>query len=136
MKKRLPYILLFLFASALVWFGMMFKQAISHALDASNHGHMYRNFFGALEMYSEQTGEFPSSLEDMLTIETQFGYEGVRWPQDAQLIADLIQPNFDITPNLDNLGSFAPDYKINADWGDVHCEFYWSRIIEHLNADE
>jgi len=29
MKKRLPYILLFLFASALVWFGMMFKQAIS-----------------------------------------------------------------------------------------------------------
>ena len=136
MKKRLIYILLFLIASALVWFGMMFKQAVNHAFDAENRGHMYRNFFGALEMYTAQTGAFPPSLDDMLIIETELGYEGVRWPEDAELIADLIQPNFDITPSSDNLNAFIPDYELKADWGAPHCEFYWALIIENLNQED
>ncbi len=136
MKKRITFSILLVLFIAVVWFVFTIKRTIELGLDASNRGHMYRNFFGALEMYSEQTGEFPTSLEDMLTIETQFGYEGVRWPQDAQSIIAFIQPNFDIIPATDNLEIFAPDYKAKADWGDVHCEFYWSQIIEHLNANQ
>ncbi len=136
MKKRLPYILLFLFASALVWFGMMFRQAISHALDAENRGHTYRNFFVVLDLYSQQTGEFLSSLEDMLAIDTEFGHAGVRWPHDAQSIAALIQPNFEIVPASNNLNAFAPDYEVKADWAAEHCESYCSQIIDRLKSNQ
>lgn len=134
MKQRIAISIALLILVGSVWFVITLRRVANDQLDASNRGHMYRNFFGVLEMYTEQTGEFPASLDDMLTIDAEFGYEGVRWPQDAQGIADLIQPNFDITPNLDNLGTFAPDYKINASWGDAHCEFYWILINEHLET--
>ncbi len=133
-KKRITIAILLILLIALVWFVISLRRAVHYGLDASNRGHMYRNFFGVLEMYTEQTGEFPVSLEDMLTIDAEFGYEGVRWPQDAQGIADQIQPNFDIIPDDKNLDDFAPDYKARADWGDVHCEFYWGLIIEHLET--
>lgn len=135
-KKWVTIAILLIVLIALVWFVISLRRAVHYGLDASNRGHMYRNFFGVLDLYSQQTGEFPSSLEDMLTIETQFGYEGVRWPQDAQLITDLIQPNFNIIPATDNLDAFAPDYKAKADWAAEQCEHYWSQIIEHLNADQ
>jgi len=136
MKRHLLYTLLFLFAFSLFWFALMFKQSINHAFDAENRGHMYRNFFIVLEMHVEQTGQFPTSLDDMKTVQIELGYEGIRWPQNAQLYANLIQPNFDIAPNPNNLDSFAPDYKLNAAWADVHCESHWSQIIEHLSADQ
>ncbi len=87
-----------------------------------------------LEQYTQQTGSFPISLNDMLLIQDQIGYEGVRWPDDAEQLAELIQPDFGVTPDVSNLNEFAPGYKVKADWGEEHCEFYWGLIIEHLGS--
>jgi hypothetical protein len=134
MKTRITVCVALLIVAVSAWIALMFKRAADTALDASNRGHAYRNFFGVLEMYTAQTGAFPSSVDDMLIIETELGYEGVRWPQDARLLIELIQPNFDIIPAADNLSSFAPDYRSNAGWATLDCEFYWGQILDDLNT--
>jgi hypothetical protein len=134
MKKPIAISVAMLLLVVLVWFVILFKRAADDAIDASNRGHAYRNFFGVLEMYTQQTGAFPSSLDEMRIIETELGYVGVRWPQDAQLLLDLIQPDFDIIPAPDNLSFFAPNYISNADWAAADCEFYWDKIIEDLSV--
>ncbi len=136
MKKRITVCVALLLLAVSVWFVFVLKRTADYTLDASNRGHAYRNFFGVLEMYTARTGAFPSSLDDMLIIESEIGYEGVRWPEDADLIADLIQPNFDIVPSSDNLNMFVPEYESKADWAAPDCEFSWARIIDHLNAND
>lgn len=121
---------------AAVVFGVSLWRTAGNLLDAENRGHAYRNFFIVLESYTQQTNEFPTSLDDLLGIEVELGYEGVRWPEDANLIADLIQPNFETVPSSDNLNVFAPDYESKADWAASDCAFYWDRILEHLNAHD
>lgn len=136
MKKRVLISVLLAMILAAVLFGVSLWHAADRLLDAENRGHTYRNFFIVVETYTQQTNEFPTSLDDLLSIEIGLGYEGVRWPEDANLIADLIQPNFDIVPSSENLNVFAPDYESKADWAASDCAFYWERILDHLNGND
>ncbi|MCA9275703.1 MAG: hypothetical protein KDA29_06735 [Phycisphaerales bacterium] len=135
MRKQITIAILLVVLIAAAWLVITLRRVANDQLDASNRGHAYRNFFGVLEMYTAQTNEFPTSLDDMLIIQDEIGYEGVRWPQDAQLLADLIQPDFTITPDPHNLSDFAPNYMTNAAWAAPDCEFYWQQVIEHLDTE-
>lgn len=136
MKRRFLISGLLVLILAAVVFGVLLLRAAGSLLDAENRGHAYRNFFIVLESYTQQANAFPTSLDDLLSIEVELGYEGVHWPKDADLIADLIQPNFDIVPSSDNLNLFVPEYESKAGWAAWDCESSWARIIDHLNAHD
>ena len=136
MKKRVLISVLLALILAAVVLGVWLWRAAGNLLEAENRGHAHRNFFIVLESYTQQTNEFPTSLDDLMNIDLELGYEGVRWPEDANLIADLIQPNFDIVPSSDTLDLFVPGYESKAGWAASDCAFYWERILEHLNAHD
>lgn len=136
MKKRVLITVLLALLLAAVLFGVSLWRTAGNMLDAENRGHAYRNFFIVVESYTQQTSAFPTSLDDLLSIEVDLGYEGVRWPEDADRIADLIQPDFSIIPSSDNLSMFAPNYESKADWAASDCAFYWERILDNLNAND
>lgn len=136
MKKRVLISVLLALILAAVLFGVSLWRTAGYMLDAENRGYAYRNFFIVVESYTQQTCEFPNSLDDLLSIEIELGYEGVLWPEDVNQIADLIQPNFDIVPSSDNLNVFVPEYELKAGWAASDCAFYWERILENLNTED
>jgi hypothetical protein len=134
MKKKLVHTALILFLAVAAWFIFTFIRVANQQLDASNRGHLYRHFFLVLEEFAQEQGKFPRTLDEIIDFESEIEHAGVAWPGFAEIVEERITPNFDVDPLVDSLESFIPDYKVQAEWGDTHCEFHWERIIEHIQG--
>jgi hypothetical protein len=132
--KRAGCVVFIILVTGFVYSGITFWRGANELLDAEQRGATYRNFFVVLDMYTEQTGAFPTSIQDMLLVQDHIDVGELSWPADAEQFVELINPNFDISPTIQNLDEFAPQYMQQADWGDTHCEFHWERIVENLET--
>lgn len=119
-----------------LWLVMSVHSAVDRAFQIEKESTAYQVFFFAVDQYSQENGRLPESFEELLTVESVIHDWVTIWEVTPSYLQELIEPDFTVPPNADNLGMFAPSYKSKAFWADYDCEWLWESIVENCEPDE